>query len=111
MKTPTEQIKEIEKEIEVVRESVCQYCKGKETEKMSLFCRYKIVTLEAKLQVLKEWEARENYILEIIDARILACKQNQKRGLKPDNYNEFGDYNEFANRLEELKSKIKGEGK
>ena len=105
MKTPTEQIKEIEKEIDSYKTYIGKgfiIHMGKE----KLF-----IIAEEKLKVLKEWEARENYILEIIDARILACKQNQKRGLKPDNYNEFGDYNEFANRLEELKNKIKGEGK
>jgi len=62
MKTPTEQIKEIEKEI-----NGCQvtYCGSIEK------CE-RCIILHAKLQVLKEWEARENEILEIIE---FLCKK------------------------------------
>ena len=45
-------------------------------------------------------EAERKRILELIDKRILANKQNYERGLTPDGYDEF------VNRLEELKQRI-----
>ena len=90
MKTPTEQIKEIEKEI-----NGCQvtYCGSIEK------CE-RCIILHAKLQVLKEWEARENEILEIIEKTKLPTDKNYRYS------NEY-----IENWIEELKNKIKGAGK
>ena len=91
MKTPTEQIKEIEKEI-----NGCQvtYCGSIEK------CE-RCIILHAKLQVLKEWEARENEILEIIEDLKIKTNKNV--------YDKLSQEQKSWNCvLEELKSKIKG---
>jgi len=79
-------VDKIEKAITLIRED----CERQIIEEMN----------QTQRLVEEAQEAERKRILELIDKRILANKQNYERGLTPDGYDEF------VNRLEELKQRI-----
>jgi len=87
MKTPTEQIKEIE--LKLQEHNKLMFNSTMNSDHTDLLVTY--AKLETKLKVLKEWEAREKEILEIIEKYRNVCLDKKI--------------------IEELKNKIKGAGK